>query len=285
MPWSPQSLELFKKVISGAVYDESAWEPIGAMGRGDRSDVPPWKRFLARWLHRVLGTRRWTLVRQCDYNPAAREMGEDWPILGYTMIGHRRLDNIRECLETIHRENVPGNLIETGVWKGGACMYMKAILSSQGDTRRTVFLADSFAGLPPPVNAADGADLSGNPYLAVSSEQVRLNFERFDLWDERVKFIKGWFKDTLATTPTGPLALLRLDGDLYESTRVTLEALYDRVSPGGYIIVDDYHSWPGCRRAVNEFIEARSLEISLIDIDANAVYWRKISDSGHTLSS
>lgn len=281
MKWSVENLELLKNVLIGATHDESAWLSLGTWAWNNDSEAPAWKRRIGRWVHRFLAKRNWVLVRQCDYQADRRDLGEDWPLIGYTMIGRKRLDQLHESLETILREDVPGNLIETGVWRGGSCMLMKATLAAHGDSQRTVYLADSFTGLPPPKSSADGWDLNGNPYFDISSEQVRRNFERFNLWDDRVKLIKGWFQDTLATTPTGPLALLRLDGDLYESTRVALEALYDRVSPGGYIIVDDYHSWPGCGRAVDEFIRNRNLSVSLIDIDENAVFWRKTSDPNH----
>ena len=173
------------------------------------------------------------------------------------------------------KEGVVGDFIETGVWRGGACLLMKALLRAAGDKSRRIWLADSFAGLPAPKNESDGWDLSGHPYLMVSADTVRENFQRFGLWDERVCLLEGWFADTLPAAPIDKLAILRLDGDLYESTRVALESLYDRLSPGGFVIIDDYHVWPGCRRAVDEFRHKRGDSGGMEEIDGTAVAWRK----------
>jgi O-methyltransferase len=154
-------------------------------------------------------------------------------------------------------------------------MLMKRQLRLADDRTRRIWLADSFAGLPPPENRDDGWDLSSNGYLAVSAEQVRRNFERFGLWDERVCLLEGWFKDTLPRAPVERLAILRLDGDLYHSTRDILENLYPRVSPGGFIIVDDYGSWPGCRRAVTEYLTKIGESPEITPIDDTGVFWRR----------
>jgi O-methyltransferase len=146
-------------------------------------------------------------------------------------------------------------------------------------TDRTVWVADSFEGLPPP-SADDKAhggkdpDHSQEAYLKVSLEQVQENFRRFGLLDGQVRFLKGWFRDTLPAAPIGRLALLRLDGDLYSSTMDALDALYDKVGPGGFVIVDDYHAWEGCRKAVDEFRSARGIVAPLVQVDWTAVYWR-----------
>src|SRR5205814_6734396 len=154
--------------------------------------------------------------------------------IGYTMVGHRRLENIQMCVEDVLRNQVPGDLIETGVWRGGASIFMRAVLKAYGVTDRKVWLADSFEGLPVPKDENDGQDLSQVDYLKVSVEQVQANFARFGLLDDQVKFLKGWFSDTLPNRPVERLAILRLDGDLYSSTMDALRALYDRVSRGGY---------------------------------------------------
>jgi O-methyltransferase len=141
-----------------------------------------------------------------------------------------------------------------------------------------VWAADSFEGLPPPAADADreqsAFDLSGVGYLKVSLEEVRAALDRFGLLDDQVRFLKGWFKDTLPTAPVGPLAILRLDGDMYESTRDALTPLYPKVSRGGFVIVDDYLSWPGCRRAIDEFRAAHGITAPLQAIDDHAVWWR-----------
>ncbi|MCY7352610.1 MAG: TylF/MycF family methyltransferase, partial [Cytophagaceae bacterium] len=186
---------------------------------------------------------------------------------------------IESCIRSIVAEGIPGDLIETGVWRGGATIFMKAVLKTLGVTDRTVWVANSFEGLPRP-NAAQYAADAGDthhtyPELAVSLEEVQSNFEKYTLLDRNVKFLKGWFKDTLPTAPIEQLALLRLDGDMYESTMDGLVNLYPKVSVGGYVIVDDWGVVPACQEAVNDYRRQHGLTEKIVPIDASAVYWRK----------
>lgn len=196
----------------------------------------------------------------------------------HTMIGRARLDNIHFCLDKILEDNIPGDLIETGVWKGGATVFMRGFLAAHCIDDRQVWVADSFEGLPIPTHQKDqGWDLSKEiyPYLSVSIEDVQRLFERYDLMDEQVKFLKGWFSDTLPNAPIQQLALLRLDGDLYESTMDAFESLYAKVSPGGFVIIDDYHALPQCEQAVTDFRKSRDITDQIIPIDEMSAYWRK----------
>jgi hypothetical protein len=196
----------------------------------------------------------------------------------HTMIGRKRLDHLHACLDVIQNENIPGDLIETGVWRGGATIFMRAHLAAHGVTDRTVWVADSFVGLPPPSVSEDiGYDLSTRqqPILAIDEERVRDLFRRYDLLDGQVRFLPGWFRDTLPAAPIEQLALLRLDGDLYESTMDALLALYDKVVPGGYVVVDDYGALPPCRRAVEDFRAERGIAEPLEQIDWTGMAWRK----------
>ena len=180
-----------------------------------------------------------------------------------TTIGLKRLANVRECVESVLADNVPGDLIETGVWRGGTTIFMRAILKVHGVTDRLVWVADSFAGLPPPDLARypfdRGITLHQFPQLAITLERVRDNFRRYGLLDDQVRFLKGWFRDTLPDAPIERLAVLRLDGDLYESTIQALEGLYDKLSAGGYVIVDDYGNVAGCRQTVHGFRARRGI--------------------------
>jgi hypothetical protein len=196
----------------------------------------------------------------------------------HTMVGRRRLDNIQHCLSVINRENILGDIAETGVWRGGSTIFMKGCMEAWGMRDRVLWVADSFEGLPVPTLPQDeGHDFSiaKVPILAVSLDDVQENFRRYDLLDERVKFIKGWFRDTLHVAPIKRLALLRLDGDLYESTRDSLRALYAKVAPGGFIIVDDFNDFEPCRRAVLEFREQHKISDPIEQIDWSASFWRK----------
>lgn len=164
------------------------------------------------------------------------------------MVGHKRLTNVQQAIEHVLEKDIPGGFVECGVWRGECAMFMKAMLQSRGDQERRIWLADSFAGLPKP-NEAEFPDDKGYDYteqdiLAVPMETVKANFERFDLLDDRVEFLPGWFKDTLPDAKIDQIAVLRADGDLYESTIQILDNLYDKVSPGGYLIINDYKSWP-----------------------------------------
>ena len=208
-----------------------------------------------------------------------RESGWDWPDEAETMVGMLRLNCIEECVTTAVRDGVPGDLLEAGVWRGGAAILMRALLFALGDEFRSVWVADSFEGLPPPDSANfaqdDTIDLSGYQELAVSLEAVQANFSRYGMLDDRVHFLKGWFKDTLPDAPVDRLAVLRLDGDYYESTIQGLEALYDKVSPGGFVIIDDYFAFEQCQRAVDDFRVANSISDEIIQVDWGSVYWRK----------
>ena len=210
--------------------------------------------------------------------PNIRAEGRDWPATAETMVGRRRLDNVRHAVETVLVESVPGDLIETGVWRGGVTILMRGILAAWEDPERRVWVADSFQGLPTPnveeYPDDDGHDLSGVSALMVSADEVRANFDRYGLLDDRVHFLEGWFADTLAAAPIEQIAVLRLDGDLYESTMDALVALYDRVSPGGFVIVDDYGAWEPCRNAVEDFRADRNITDEIHEVDWTGVYWR-----------
>jgi hypothetical protein len=198
------------------------------------------------------------------------------------MIGLKRLQNFRALIETALAEDTPGDIVETGVWRGGASIMAKAVLEARGEKSRRVILADSFEGLPPPDLAAfpqdAGSTLHQETPLAVSLDQVRANFEKFGLLDDRVVFLKGWFRDTMPNAPVERIAVLRLDGDMYESTILPLRHLYDRVAPGGFVIVDDYWLAP-CKAAIHDFLGERSGERGIgpeiIPIDGMGVYFRK----------
>jgi O-methyltransferase len=196
----------------------------------------------------------------------------------HTMVGRARLENVQYCMDRIREDGISGDFCEAGVWRGGVTIFMRGYLAAFEITDRLVWVADSFEGLPVPSLPQDkGRDMSKNssPILAIPLEEVQKTFQLYDLLDDQVRFLKGWFRDTLPTAPIEKLALLRLDGDLYESTMDTLEALYDRVEVGGFIIVDDYWSWDTCKLAVDEFRERRGIVDKLHRIDWAGVYWRK----------
>ncbi|HEX5957971.1 MAG TPA: TylF/MycF/NovP-related O-methyltransferase, partial [Hyphomicrobiaceae bacterium] len=181
-----------------------------------------------------------------------------------------------EC-ERVLREGVPGDFMEAGVWRGGASMMMRAVLKAYGVTDRRVLAADSFAGFP---SAGEGSPdagfiLIGNDNFAVSLDQVKAAFARYHLLDQQVVFLEGLFKDTLPSAPVAVLAVLRLDGDMYESTRDSLVSLYHKLSPGGSLIVDDYFLFETQRKAVDEFRAAHAIADPIIKVDDFGGFWVK----------
>ena len=211
---------------------------------------------------------------------AWEEGGRAWQTPAHTMIGRKRLENIQVCLESVLNDDIPGDVIETGVWRGGSTILMRGILKAYGVTDRLVWVADSFEGLPPPdadnFPADKGVDFSNIPELAVSVDKVRDNFSRYGLLDDQVRFLKGFFRDTLPTAQIERLALLRLDGDLYESTMQALTYLYPKVSVGGFVIVDDYGALDACKQAVHDYLEAKKVRAQIQRVDWSGIFWRKV---------
>jgi len=213
--------------------------------------------WLRAGIARALGAAGLKLARSRADRREARARGLDNNPRADTMIGLARLDNIRMCVERVLADGVPGDLIEAGVWRGGAAVFMRAVLAAHGMRDRTVWVADSFAGLPPPDEAACPADRGDRhheqEWLAVTLDEVKGTFRKYGLLDGQVRFLQGWFKDTLPGAPIERLALIRLDGDMYQSTMDGLAALYPRLSVGGYVILDDWNLIPACRRAIRAF--------------------------------
>jgi hypothetical protein len=203
-----------------------------------------------------------------------------------SMLPMARFENLQSCIVDVLERGVPGDLIETGVWRGGACIFMRAVLKAYEVADRAVWVADSFEGLPVPdaekfplEAKAHGGRVMERVYnhFAVSQEDVQQNFRAYGLLDEQVHFLKGWFKDTLPSAPVNALAIMRLDGDYYESTWDGLVNLYDKLSLGGYAIIDDYgeDSWTYCRKAVDEFRRQRDIVEPMVRVDSKCYYWQR----------
>lgn len=193
--------------------------------------------------------------------------------VAHTLIGMERLNQLQAAVETVLEENVPGDFIETGVLRGGACIFMRALLKAYGDTQRRVWVADSFQGFPER-QTGRRESLEVEPWAA-SLEAVQQAFVNYELLDEQVQFLPGWFCDSLPQAPITTLSILRLDGDLYISTRDALQHLYPKVAVGGYVIIDDYYAFDECRAAVREYRKAHGIQTALVRVDPVCVYWRK----------
>jgi hypothetical protein len=260
-----------------------------------------------------------------------RVLGEDMPENAMTMIGLKRLENIEQCVARVLEDNVPGDLIETGSCKGGAVIYMRALLKARGVRDRIVYACDTFARGPPPaagngglvhalvsaviyglasipslawkrallrfvmrVNSDFPADenpdddelhaliflmknmflKSARPGVTKGLEAVKSNFARYGLLDDQIQFLQGWFSETIPQAPIASLSVLRLDGDTYPSTMDGLELCFPKLSVGGFVIVDDYHSLASCKRAVDDYRERHGIDEEIVRIDGLSVYWR-----------
>jgi O-methyltransferase len=274
-------LDLMKKALLASIYDENGWYVLGSL---EPRKTTSWKQRIKLKLVDLAWSKGFLLVKPTTKLDAD---SANWGTFCYTMVGLPRLDNIQACIEDVLRNNIEGDLIETGVWRGGATIFMRAVLKAHNVTDRTVWAADSFEGLPTLDEkdaaykddaAVDVATMNdGGPMslgLAVSLEKVKANFEKFDLLDSQVRFLKGWFSDTLPNAPIGKLSILRLDGDMYQSTMDALNALYGKVNKGGFVIVDDYNCWPHCKQAVDDFRAANAIQDAIVPIDEFAVFWK-----------
>jgi O-methyltransferase len=239
-------LQLMQEILINAIYQDRAMDP---------------------WSQPVFDARK-------------RDSGLDWPHQALTMIGRIRLRSLRECCESVLRRGIPGDFVETGIWRGGACIMMAAVLAAYGCKDRRVWGFDSFEGLPPPNEVKypgdRGDQLHRFPQLAVSLEEVTDNFRRVGLLSDQVRLVKGWFADTVPAAPIERIAVLRLDGDLYESTIQVLEGFYPRLAPGGFCIIDDYGAMLSCRAAVEDFRRDRGVGEPLVNIDGKGVLWEKV---------
>jgi hypothetical protein len=250
------------------------------------ADLRQWPGGEPEGLRHVLRQRGWRVVRP-GADRETRAAGNDWPPHAETMVGLVRLANVRELTQAALADGVPGDLVETGVWRGGTAIYMRAILAAAGDTARTVVACDSFEGLPEadaerfPMDAP--LRLHEHPQLAVGLDRVEANFARYGLLDDQVRFVPGWFRDTLPKLAgeLGAIAVLRLDGDMYESTIDALTHLEPLVSPGGFVIVDDYGGIEACRQAVIDYLASGGITAEIHTVDWTAVWWRKPAARGH----
>ncbi len=196
----------------------------------------------------------------------------------YTMLSWRELSQLYEGAVRLEREHIEGAIVECGVCNGGSAGLLAAVVDS--NPARQVWLFDSWEGLPEPT-ASDitfGGEKGEKGICPASESRVKeLFFAKLHLNARKNHFVKGWFNETIAAwkEAIGKIALLHLDGDWYESVKLCLNELYDSVVEGGFIFIDDYGYWQGCRKAVDEFLEERSLEVRFNKIDATAVYFQK----------
>lgn len=267
-------LELLKKTLIDLNHPQTAEYHPARAGRKINWLVKPLMR-----LFQKMDKRELYICDKTVFDVQLRMNGKDWPERAETMIGYKRLSNVQFCVEQVLKEQVAGDLMETGIWRGGTVIFMRAILKAWDCTDRVVWGADSFEGLPRPDAEKYAADKEDVFYtydeLRVSLDTVKDNFRKYGLLDDQVRFLKGWFRDTLPGAPVEKLAVLRLDGDMYESTMDALTHLYPKLSVGGYLIIDDWGVVEGCRLAVEDYRRRFGIEEAVEPIDQDGVFWKK----------
>lgn len=211
-------------------------------------------------------------------------------VADHTMLSVERLISLWEQVQYLDHSAIDGALVECGVWRGGAAGMMAAAHQSSESVRRPMHLFDSFAGLPEPNREKDGefairyaggkAEGHDRPIgrcVSALGDCRRLLEATLAYPSTLIEYHVGWFSKTIPSVAPrlDPIALLRLDGDWYESTRLALTYLYPLVVNGGLIVVDDYGYWPGCRKAVDEFLMGLQRPVLLNRVDYCARYWVK----------
>lgn len=193
-----------------------------------------------------------------------------------TVLTKGQLDLIENCILDLEARKIPGDIIEAGVWRGGAVILMLAVLKAHDIIERRIVAADSYEGIPR--NHAfrhDPVDLWEDRWAA-SLEEVRSNIQRFGLLDGPVEFVPGYFRASLGALTDRRFALIRLDSDAHDSVAASLEHLYPLLSPGGTLIIDDWHLI-GCRIAVDSFRRRFGIQEPIVEEAGNG-YWTKRSD-------
>ncbi|MBD3309306.1 hypothetical protein GF339_23115 [candidate division KSB3 bacterium] len=196
----------------------------------------------------------------------------------YSALSYPRLSTIYDLARRIEDEQTAGAFVECGVWNGGSAAIV-AELTKQ-NPHRHIWLFDSWEGLPDPTPfdvSFTGEEGEKGTSFGYEEKAKELLLDRLRLNPQRIHFVKGWFQDTLpARKPEiGEIGLLHLDCDWYESVKFCLQECYDQVIPGGFIVIDDYGYWQGCKKAVDEFFEQRKLQIDLLWSDDIGVYFQK----------
>ena len=195
-------------------------------------------------------------------------------VRGYTAVFVPRLVALYKLSEEINQRSVPGDIVECGVYNGGSAAIM-ASLCEKSPVSRNVWLFDSFEGLPKPTDK-DGAEAPAyEGWCHGDLSKVKEVLRKLRVPESRVHIVKGWFQDTFPKVEIPKIAILHIDADWYESVKLCLERFYDSVQPGGYIVLDDYGDWEGCRIATDEFLKRRAIDVKLIQVDYTGFYFQK----------
>lgn len=271
-PVAAAYLGLLRRCLTRDLIEEP-YAPAVARGRG----LKPTALRSIQWL---LGRKGLAVVRHDEVSAEDRVEGRGWPATAETMMGLRRMEFLERCLVDVVTSGVPGDFFEAGCWRGGGVVFMLGVLKALGDGSRRVWAADSFQGYPAPTTESHAVDrhlFDRRDYFAVRREDVEATVRRYDLADPRLVFLEGWFGESIPRAPIEALSFLRIDVDGYEGVRDALTLLYPKLSPGGYVLIEDVRQ-PGAKRAMDELLAATGEAASVRPVPQKhpcAVYWRK----------
>ncbi len=235
-----------------------------------------------RYLGRPMGRYVPPSNAQRDFSPT--EIEDYRSVKAFTMTGPERIVSLCRAIEYIITNNIPGDLVECGVWRGGSMMAVARVLLRHGQTHRNLFLFDTFEGMPKPLSLDVTFDnQSGlkiweksrtsdhnNKFCYASLNDVEAAMTSTGYPRDKLHFVKGKVEETIPREAPAQISLLRLDTDWYESTRHELEHLFPRLAKGGILIIDDYGCWKGSQKATDEYIQKAKIPLFLSRIDAEA---------------
>jgi O-methyltransferase len=198
----------------------------------------------------------------------------------YTMVRNRNLVNLYRLVQELGRRGVPGDIVECGTWNGGSAAMMALALSKDPTgAKRSLWLFDSFEGLPPP-GQLDGTLEQEHYFEGLNKGSQAMVLEAFRKVlapTHNLHVVKGWFEDTLPRAEVQQISLLHIDADWFESVKLVLDTFYDRVSPGGYLVLDDFDYWEGCKRALDAFCQERDIgKLEIQKVDRYGAFFRKL---------
>jgi len=222
-------------------------------------------------------------AQQLTYPPdfSQRELALCESVAPFTMTSPERIVALADAVRHLAMAQIPGDIVECGVWRGGSMMVIAQTLLEVGDVGRDLYLFDTFEGMSAPTDAdvavtsesassvlARASKADGRSMWCVAGEEdVRANLRRTAYPSERVRLVRGKVEDTLPDQAPEKIALLRLDTDWYESTRHELVHLYPRLASGGILIIDDYGHWLGARKATDEYLASLPVKPLLCRVD------------------
>lgn len=265
-------LDLLKKCLTRLIFDDDDFEFVPRSGS--------LKGRAARSALKLLASRDLRVVRRGQAGLEDKLEGMGRPAKAETMMGWRRLDFLDRVVCRIVSEGIQGDFFEGGSWRGGSAIFMLGALRALGETGRRVWAADSFEGYPPPTEASSDIDRllwSRRDYFAVSRAEFERNVRRYGLEGDALRVLEGFFDRSLPGAPIERLALIRIDIDGYEGVRAVLDVLYPKLSPGGFVVVDELEV-PGARRAIDEHFAKSGLKEEILPVPQErpkAAYWRK----------